>query len=107
MGYCLLYDERLQYQHYIPGVRLTENYLVKMKKGFENSYGILTLYSECIRALILDKRSKTDRLLHVIKERPFNKGKLLRMLFWLYGLPVYVNNNMRLMRGFYKKYNSR
>lgn len=106
IGYSLLYDERLQYEHYIPSVRLTEIYLAQMKMGFENSYGILILYSEIIRALILDKRSKTSRLLDIMKERPFNKRKFLRMLFWLYGLHLYVNDDMQIIREFYKKHNN-
>jgi len=105
MGYRLLYDERLQYQHFIPTLRLTEDYLIKMKKGFENSYGVLTLYSECIRVLVTGKDSKINKLRYVFKEHPFNNAKLLRMFFWLYGLSVYVNNDMRIIRGFYKKYN--
>jgi glycosyltransferase involved in cell wall biosynthesis len=106
MGYHLLYDERLHYKHFIPAVRLTEEYLNQMKKGFETSYGVLTLYSECISAIGLPKYSKPAIFLNTLNERPFNKGKLLRMLFWLFGLTFYVNVDMRIIRAFYKKYSA-
>ncbi|RXK57427.1 glycosyltransferase [Lacibacter luteus] len=104
MGYRLLYDERLKYEHFIPSIRLTEDYLIQMKNGFERSYGVLTLYSECIRAIVLNKRSKAAVLRETINERPFNKGKLLRMVYWIYGLALYVNNDMRMIRAYYKKH---
>ena len=104
MGFRLLYEERLQFQHFIPTSRLTEEYLIKLKKGFEASYGVLTLYSECITVAALPRRSKVPFLLDAILEKPFNKGKLKRMFYWLYGFSFYVNDEMRTIRSFYKKY---
>ncbi len=106
MGYHLLYDERLYYKHFIPSVRLTEEYLNQMKKGFEASYGVLTLYSEFISAIGLQNYSKPAIFLNTLHARPFNKGKLLRMFFWLFGLTFYVNDDMRIIRAFYKKYSA-
>lgn len=103
MGYRLLYDERLEYIHFIPAGRLKDDYLIEVKKGFELSFGVLTLYSEFINTIILNKGSKSQLLQNVLSQRPLNTRKLLRILYWLYGLPIYVNNDMRLIRAFYKK----
>lgn len=104
MGYRLLYDERLKYAHFIPEARLTEDYLATMKKGFEQSYGALTLYSECIRSVVLDNHKKIAVLKTAIIQKPFNIKKVLRMLYWVYGMALYVNDDMMLIKGFYKKY---
>lgn len=104
MGYDLYYDERLVYKHYIPAARLTEEYLFQMKKGFERSYGVLTLYNEFINSVVLNKVSKLSMLIVIIFQRPINKKKILRALFWLYGIALYANDDMRMIRGFYKNY---
>lgn len=104
MGYLLMYDDRLMFTHFIPEIRLTEDYFSKLKKGFEQSYGVLALYSEFIRCIVLDNRSKFATLKNTVIQKPINIKKILRMLYWLYGIPLYVNDHMILIKGFYKKY---
>ncbi len=48
VGYELWYDERLLLSHYIPNERLTEDYVIKLWKGFDNASEILTCYDHII-----------------------------------------------------------
>jgi len=104
LGYELMYDDRLVFKHYIEESRLTESYILKLNSGFSRSFGIQALYSEFIKAVILDKRSKSIVLLEYIFKTPFEIRKIGRLLFWVLGITIYTNDDMRMIRRFYQKY---
>ncbi|KAA5548315.1 glycosyltransferase [Adhaeribacter rhizoryzae] len=68
-GNKIYYDERMQFQHFLPKGRLSWAYYKKMKKGFGNTYPFLMPYK-----LLINKQ----------KER-FNHG-----IIWLYVTGLYL-----------------
>ena len=103
LGYRLYYDDRLKFRHYIPNDRLSSEYLIKLKEGFSKTYNILSLYSEYINIVIFNKNSMVKNFKEIFIDHKVNLKKLLRTIYWIYGVSIYVNNNMRLIRRFYLK----
>ncbi len=57
LGYQLWYDEKLQFQHFIPQTRLTLEYKDRMWEGFKKSYYWMEKYDNLIKVSRM-KRSK-------------------------------------------------
>ena len=59
MGYKLYYDESLQFIHFIPSYRLTEDYISRLGRGFKTSYNVLNKYSLLLYLRSQSKFKKT------------------------------------------------
>lgn len=48
-GWRLWYDERLQLQHYLPAQRLEWHYLCQLRRGFGESFIVLSIYHQILK----------------------------------------------------------
>jgi glycosyltransferase involved in cell wall biosynthesis len=115
-GYKLYYDERLRLRHFIPEVRLTQDYFKKMLKGHETAQKVLNVYFiaskeeyknhtilkklyfffRWILAVILFQNVKKDYFGVMIQSYLVDRFCFHKLAYQIYQYKTVLNNSRRL-----------
>ena len=116
MGYRLFYDENLQFVHYIPSGRLTEDYIYRLGEGFKASYTTLSKYSLLLFLRSLPAHVKVKTFLSsclkliitlLIAKRKWSRSYDAMVIYFLTGYRLtYVSHESALIKRMYNEFRS-